>query len=91
MELVLKRQQFEDSKSKEIELRISKYQYMGMYNNKKGQSLDKYEGESEEKNVRYILLLFITFAPLRKELNRPISMSVGTRSLNNLVYVPKIG
>ncbi len=57
---MLKRQWFEDSKSEKTEPWVSKRQRIGVHNNEKGLSLDKYEDEG--RNVRYVPLLFV--APL---------------------------
>ncbi len=86
---MFKRQQFEDSKSEETEPRISKRQRVNVYDDKEGLSLDEYEGEGED--IGYIPLLFVALPPPRKKSNRPIDMGEGTRSLNHLVCIPKIG
>ena len=57
--MVLKRERFEDSKSDKTEPRGSKRPWLDTRNNEEGESLDKFENESEEKNTRYILFLFI--------------------------------
>ncbi len=64
---------------------------MGVYNDEKRQNLDKYEDESEREDVRYIFLPFVAFLPFRKESNRLIDMGERIKSLNHLVYIPKIG
>lgn len=46
MPAVLKRQQSENSKNDAIKSKVLKCQYMDANDNKKGQSLDKYEFES---------------------------------------------
>ncbi len=86
---VLKCQRFEDSKSKEIEPRVSKRQHVGVHDNEERLSLDEYEGEGED--VRYVPLPFVAPPSPRKESNRPIDIGKGTRSLNHLVCIPKIG
>ncbi len=90
--MVLEREQFENSVSKKTKPRVSKCQCMGMHDDEKGQSLDKYDGKGEGKDIRYVPFPFI--APLslpQKESNRPTDISKGIRSLNHLVYIPKIG
>lgn len=88
---MFKRQQFENNKNEEAELRVSKHQRVDIYDDKKGQSLDRYKGEGEGKDVEYILFLFVTLSPLQKKSNCPIDMGKRTKSLNHLVYMPKIG
>lgn len=44
---VLKHQQFEDSESDAMEPRLSKCQCTDEYDNKEGQSLNKYESEGD--------------------------------------------
>ncbi len=63
---------------------------MGIHDNEEGQSLDKYESESEGKDIRYILFPFIAPLPLQKESNRPTDMDKGIKSLNHLIYISKI-
>ncbi len=86
---MLKRQQFKDSKSEETEPRISKRQQVGVQDTEEGLSLDEYEGEG--KDVEYVPLPFVAPPPLQKESNHPIDMGEGTRNLNHLVWIPKIG
>ncbi len=86
MAAMLKRQQFEDSKSEETEPRVSKCQHVGIHDDEEEQSLDKYEGEKED--VRYVPLPFIAPPPPQKESNRPTDMGERTRSLNHLIYIP---
>ncbi len=63
-----------------------------MHDNEEGQSLDEYEGEGDEEDVGYVALPFVALPPPpRKESNRPTDMGDGTRSLNHLVCIPKIG
>lgn len=65
---------------------------MNVYDDKKGQDLDKYEdeGEEKEKNVEYILFPFVAaFSPSQKESNRLINMGKRTKSLNHLICIPK--
>lgn len=93
---VLMYQQFEDSKSNEIKSKISKRQHIDIYDNEKRHGLDKYKGESEDEGedegIKYVFLLFVTYhPPSQKKLNRPTDLDKRTRSLNYLVYIPKIG
>ena len=55
---MLKYQRFEDSGNKKTELCL-KYQQLDTHDNEKGESLDKFEGKSKGKNIRYFLLFFI--------------------------------
>lgn len=71
-----------------MESRVSKRQYVDMYNNKKRQSLDEYKSKSKGEDVRYIPLPFL---PFQKESNYPINIGEQTKSLNHLVYISKIG
>ena len=50
----------------------------------------KYKGE-EWKDEGYVLLFFDAPPSPQKESNRPIDMGKGTRNLNHLIYIPKIG
>ncbi len=90
MAVVLKRQRFEDSKSEETEPRVSKRQRIGMHDDEEGQSLDQYKGEGEREDIRYVPLPFVTLPPPQKESNCPTDMGEGIKSLNHLVYIPKI-
>lgn len=58
---ILKCQQFKDNKSDKTEFKISKRQYIDVYDNKEGQRLDEYENKSEDKSNKYIsfFLLFL--------------------------------
>ncbi len=49
--VVLKHQQFKDNESEEMGLRVSKRQCAGIYDNEKGQNLDKYEGKGEGEDI----------------------------------------
>ncbi len=63
-----------------------------MYENEEGQSLDKYESEGEGEDVGYVPFPFVTPPPPpQKKSNRPTDMGKGTKSLNHLVCIPKIG
>ncbi len=64
---------------------------MGVHDNEEGQSLDEYEVKGEGEDIRYILLPFVALSPPQKKSNRLIDMGEGTKSLNHLVYIPKIG
>ena len=86
---MLKCQQFKNSRSDKIEPRSSKCQQLDLRDNEEEESLDKFECESEEKSIEYVLLLFV--ASPQKESNYPTDMGEGTKSLNHLVYIPKIG
>ncbi len=72
-----------------MEPKVSKHQQLDLYNNEEGKSLDKFEDEGEEENIGYISLPF--FAPPQKKSNCPTNIGERTRSLNYLVYIPKIG
>lgn len=63
-----------------------------MNDNKEKQSLDKYEDENKKKYIKYVLFPFVTSLLLpQKESNRSTDMSKGTKSLNHLVCISKIG
>ena len=86
---LLKRQQFEESGSDETESKGSKCQHLDERDNKERNSLDKDEGEIE--GARYVPPPFIPLLPLpQKVSNRLSDLGEGTRSLNHLVYIPKI-
>lgn len=62
-----------------------------MHDNKIGQDLDKYEGKSKDKGVRYILFLFADlFSPFQKELNCPTDLGKRIKNLNHLIGISKI-
>ncbi len=86
---LLKRQRFKDSGSDVKEPKGSKHQRLDARDNKKGEGLDEFESEGKREDIGYVPLLFVT-SP-QKESNRPTNMGEGTRSLNHLVYIPKIG
>ncbi len=71
------------------ELRGSKCQRLDACDDEEEEGLDEFEGESEREDIGYVPLPFV--APPQKELNRPTDISEGTRSLNYLVCIPKIG
>ncbi len=91
---MFKYQQFEDSENKETELKALKYQHVDVYDNREGQSLDKYKSEGKEEDIGYISLFFVTLLlpppPPQKMSNRSINMGKRIKSLNYLVYIPKI-
>ncbi len=64
---------------------------MDVHDDKEEQSLVKYKCEDEEKDIEYVSLPFVTPPPLRKESNRLTDIDDGTKSLNYLVCIPKIG
>ena len=66
-----------------------KCQQLYACNNQKDEGLDKFEGESKEKDIEYILFTFIT--PPQKESNSLTDMGKGIKSLNHFIYIPKIG
>ncbi len=70
-------------------MRGSKRQRLDLRDNKEGESLDKFEDEDEEEDIRYIPHLFIV--PPQKKSNCPINRIEEIKSLNHLVYIPKIG
>ncbi len=86
---VLKHQRFEDSGRYVTEPRGSKCQRLDVRNDEEGEGLNEFEGEGEREDIRYVPLPLV--APLQKESNRPTDMSKGTRSLNHLVCISKIG
>ena len=86
---VLKRQRFKDSGSDKMEPRGSKQQRLDLHDNKEEENLDEFEGENKKEGIGYVPLPFIT--SLRKESNHSTNMGKETRSLNHLVYIPKIG
>lgn len=79
---------FKNIEKEEIELRVLKYQYIDIYDNEKGQSLNKYKGKGD----RYVSLPFNTpHLLLCKESNRLIDLSKRTKCLNHFVYISNIG
>ena len=89
MPAVLKRQQFKDGGSDEMDPRGSKCQRLDLRDNEEEEGLDKFESEGKEKNIGYVPLSFIALP--QKESNRLTDMGKGTRSLNHLVCILKIG
>ena len=59
-----------------------------MYNNKEGESLDKFENKGERKNIGYILLFFIV-APQKKS-NWLTDMGKRIRNLIYFICILKI-
>ena len=86
---VLKCQQFEDNKSDKTELKGSKCQRLDKCDNEEGNNLDK--NEDKIKGIKYVSLHFVLllFFP-QKVSNRPSDLGERTKSLNHLVYIPKI-
>ncbi len=70
-------------------MRGSKCQWLDTRDDKKKESLDKFEGKGEKENIGYISLFFVT--PSQKESNHLTDMSKTTKRLNYPVYIPKIG
>lgn len=64
------------------ESKVSKHQHVDIHDNKELKSLDKYE----DKGDRYVLLP----SPPQKESNCLIDLRKKTKSLNYLIYIPKI-
>ena len=60
-----------------------------MYDNKERESLDKFEGKSKGEDIGYVFFSFIALS--KKELNSLTNMGKKIKSLNHLVYIPKIG
>ena len=89
MPAMLKRQQFDDNESNETEPRDSKCQQLNVHNDKEEKSLDKFEDEGKGEDIKYIPLLFVVFP--QKESNCLTNINKRTKSLNHLVYIPKIG
>lgn len=86
---MLKYQQFENGKSDIIKPKISKRQHINKHDNEERNGLDEYEDEI--KYIRYVPPPFIALSPLsQKESNRPLDLGKETKSLNHLVYIPKI-
>lgn len=57
MAILFMHQQFQNSKSCEIEPKVLKRQCIGIHNNEKEQGLDKYKNEEEGEDIGYILPL----------------------------------
>lgn len=85
---MLKRQQFKDNRGDKTKSRRSKFQHLDENENAEKNGLDK--NESEIEDARYILPLFIPLPLPWKMLNRPLDLCKGTKSLNHLLYIPKI-
>ena len=86
---VLKRQQFKDNESDKMEPSGSKRQQLDLRDDEEEESLNEFNDKDKGEGIGYVPLLFVT--PPQKESNRPTDMDKGTRSLNNLVCIPKIG
>ena len=79
----------EESGSDETKSKGLKRQRLDEYDDKKGNSLD--EDEDGIERARYVLPPFVPLPPLPQRVsNRPSDLGKGTRSLNYLVYIPKI-
>ena len=87
----LKRQRFKDSGSDKTEPKSSKRQRLDTHDNEERKILDKFEGEGEGKNTRYVPFPFVANPLPQKESNHSTDLCKGTRSLNHLVCIPKIG
>lgn len=83
MPTMLKHQQFEDNEIDIMESKISKRQHVDIYNNKKGENLEKYMAN----NNIYVHL----FSYLQKESNRLIDLNKKKKNLNHLLYITKFG
>ena len=88
---MLKRQRLEDSGNDKTEPRNSKCQQLDVRDDGEGESLDEFEGKNEGKNTGYVPLPFVANPLPQKESNRPTDLGEGTKSLNHLVCIPKIG
>ena len=62
MSAMLKRQQFEDSKSNKIKPRDSKRQRLDLRDNEEEKSLNKFKSEDEKKNIKYIPFFLLLFS-----------------------------
>ncbi len=62
-----------------------------MQDDEEGQSLNEYEGKDEREDLGYILLLFVTPPLTQNKSNCLTDIGKGIRSLNQLVFIPKIG
>ncbi len=71
-----------------MEPRIFKQQHVGVHDDAKWQSLNKYEDEGEGKDIRYISLPFVALLPPRNESNHLTDMGKRTRNLNYYVCIP---
>lgn len=88
MMVILKRQQFENSRSNEMESRGSNRQRLNECDNEERNGLNKDKGEI--KYVRYVLPPFILLLLPQKVSNRSSNLHEGIKSLNHLVYISKI-
>ena len=88
-QVVLKRKRFKDKESDKTKFKSFKHLKLYMRGNEEGKSLDKFGNKGEGEDIRYIFLLFI--ASPQKELNRPKDLGKRTKSLNQLIYILKIG
>ncbi len=89
--VVFKCQRFKDNRSDKTESRSLKCQRLDIYDNEKGERLDKFEDKGERENIEYVPFSFIASLFSRKESNRLTDMGEGTKSLNHFVCILKIG
>lgn len=84
--VMLKPQQFEDSESDMMELKVSKYQRIDERDNEEENS-SSYKYKDKIEVTKYISSLFIAlfFLP-QKESNRPSELGEETKSRNHLIY-----
>ena len=80
--MVLKRQHIKVNESDGMEPRALKRSRVDEHDNKKGQGLDDYHG----KVGRYVFLLLC----LQRESNCSTDLGKGRKSLNHLLYIPKL-
>ena len=85
---ILKHQQFQDNGSDEIEPRGWKCHLLNEHDNKEVNSLD--EDKCEIKGGSNVFLPFIPLLLPQKVSNRTLDLGKGVRSLNHLIYIPKI-
>ena len=85
---MLQRQRFENNRSDETEPRVWKRQRLDERDNEEKNGLDEDEGEIE--GAKYVSSPFIPLLLPQKMSNRPSNLGKGTKSLNHLIYVPKI-
>lgn len=87
--VILKRQQFKDSRSDKTEPRGSKYQRLDKRDNKEENGLDEDEGKI--KSAKYVSPPFIFLSLLFQKVSNCLSnLGKRIRSLNYLIYIPKV-
>ena len=59
---MLKRQQFVDNRSEKTELIGSNCQRLYIYGNEEWESLNKFEGESKRRDIRYVSFHFVALS-----------------------------